>query len=417
MKISKADKAILRELARKQQTYANCDKNLETIEQWYRHHRFEKGRPMIHLELETFKHEVIEPRLQCETEIGRKIESTLYDNFLNFELFGDDRVVPDYFPIMWDTYFHLFDQKIKVVKADKEHSESVGHQFQHVIKNLKEDYHILKESTFGVDREGTLAYKEIVEDAIGDIIPVKMIMSGLYAVPTQKLVHIMGMETLLFSMYDYPELFKEMMDRVANDYITYYNWLESEGLLLPTTSNQPLGQGTWCYTDELPDYEKLKGRSLKTQDVWGFMDSQESVGISPDMFNEFIFPCYEKISKAYGLLSYGCCEAVDPVWEKSISKLKNLRKVSISPWCNQEYMGEQLKGKHIIFHRKPSPNTLGVDKVLNEDKLREHINETLKAAKGCQLEITQRDVYTIHNNENKARRYIEIIREEIEKNW
>ena len=33
------------------------------------------------------------------------------------------------------------------------------------------------------------------------------------------------------------------------------------------------------------------------------------------------------------------------------------------------------------------------------------------------MEITQRDVYTIHNNIPKARRYVALIREEIENNW
>lgn len=41
------------------------------------------------------------------------------------------------------------------------------------------------------------------------------------------------------------------------------------------------------------------------------MDFQETVGISLEMFEEFIFPCYKKISESYGLLSYGCCEPVD----------------------------------------------------------------------------------------------------------
>ena len=39
---------------------------------------------------------------------------------------------------------------------------------------------------------------------------------------TQKLVHFMSMENMMFNMYDYPELFKEMMDRIANDTLAYY---------------------------------------------------------------------------------------------------------------------------------------------------------------------------------------------------
>ena len=147
------------------------------------------------------------------------------------------------------------------------------------------------------------------------------------------------------------------------------------------------------------------------------MDSQETVGISPQMYEEFIFTCYQKISSQYGLLPYGYCEPVHSIWERCISKLENLRKVSISPWCDEAYMGEQLRGSRGIYNRKPSPNYLGVDRILNEDALRKHIRTTLRAAKDCKMEFTQRDVYTVHNDLNKARRYVEIIREENENEW
>ena len=54
---------------------------------------------------------------------------------------------------------------------------------------------------------------------------------------------------------------------------------------------------------------------------------------------------------------------------------------------------------------------------MDEEALRQHIDTTLKAAKGCKLEITQRDVYTINKDISKARRYVSIIREEIAKYW
>ena len=106
---------------------------------------------------------------------------------------------------------------------------------------------------------------------------------------------------------------------------------------------------------------------LTTKDVWGFMDSQETVGLSPNMYEEF--------------------------------------------------MRERLQGGHVIFHRKPSPNYLGVGTELDEDGLRQSLRKTFKAAKGCKLEITQRDVYTINHDISKARRYVDIIKEEIENNW
>ncbi|MDL2293330.1 hypothetical protein LJC60_01715 [Ruminococcaceae bacterium OttesenSCG-928-D13] len=77
-----------------------------------------------------------------------------------------------------------------------------------------------------------------------------------------------------------------------------------------------------------------------------------------EMYAEFVFPYYERIAQVYGRLSYGCCEPVDPVWDM-VSRLPNLRKISISPWCNEEKMGEALRGSSIIYHRKPSPTSLG----------------------------------------------------------
>ena len=85
------------------------------------------------------------------------------------------------------------------------------------------------------------------------------------------------------------------------------------------------------------------------------------------MYEEFIFPYYKRISDLYGIFSYGCCEPVDPIWDNCLSKCENLRKISISPWCKEELMGEKLRGTKVIYHRKPSPNFIGVGKELDEE--------------------------------------------------
>ena len=75
-------------------------------------------------------------------------------------------------------------------------------------------------------------------------------------------------------------------------------------------------------------------------------------------------------------------------------------------------MGERLRGTRVIYHRKPNPNFLGVDVALDEEAVRAHIRQTVQAARGCTLEFTQRDVYTIHNNPDKVKRFVQMIREE-----
>ena len=107
-------------------------------------------------------------------------------------------------------------------------------------------------------------------------------------------------------------------------------------------------------TDELPGPEIAARRQLTSHDVWGFLDSHETTGISPDMYAEFVFPYYKRIAEQYGMLSYGCCEAVAPIWDKCLHAMPNLRKVSISPWCNEELMGEDVYKRQAYSCRRLS---------------------------------------------------------------
>ena len=406
--ISAEEREILRDLARCQLEAAHSEKNFARVALWKRHNSGQGERPIIHLEMDTFEQEMIPDRLRCTSPEARRLEAALYRNFLNLTVLDDDWVVPDYFPVTWQTWFLPFGHRITQTFAS---DHSVGHQFNHVIADLEDDWEKLGPSTYGVDREATQAWFELAQETFGDILPVKMTGRALYSCPTQDVVHLMGMETMCFAMYDYPELFHQMMDRLTDDYLAYFDFMAKEKLLLPTTGFEHLCQGSKCFTQELPD-----GEITSPGQIWGFMDSQETVSISPAMFREFIFPYYKKVAERYGMLSYGCCEPVDPVWD-CIGSLSNLRKVSCSPWCDEAFMAERLRGTKIIFHRKPSPNYLGVGEILDEDAFRSHIRHTLQTAAGCKLEITQRDVYTIHHNEDKARRYVAIIREEIENHW
>jgi len=409
MTISQKDREILRGLAAHQLELANAPSMQAKIKDWQALNNFRMRRPMVYLEMGTFQNEVIPKRMRCEGEDARGIEWSIYENTLQSELFDDDYVVPDYFPMGWHVGFNLFGMDSKREHAHAaDGAATLGHQFVHSIDDLEEDWDKLGHSTWSVNREETLKWKAFVEEIIGDILPVKMVGRGLYSVPTQKIVHIMGMESMFVNMMDYPELFGQMMQRAADETVAYFRFLEAEKLLLPTSHQEHVGQGTYCFTEDLPS--EVPAGGLKTKDVWGFMDSQETVGLNPDLYGELVWPYYKQIASEYGHFSYGCCEPVNTIW-KYLSEMDNLRKVSISPWCDQTFMGEALRGRRTVFHRKPSPNYLGVDVNLDEDAFRKHIMETVTAAKGCTLEITQRDVYTIHNNEAKARRYVEIIRE------
>ena len=399
------DRTILRELAKRQLEISQSIKNQERILLWKAHNAFQPSAPVVHVEIDTFEQEILPSLLRCEGEEARAAERELYRNFLNLELFDDDWVVPDYFPVEQSGWFRPFGYEITRTTAADSAGNRLGHRFHYVLADLHEDFEKLTPSEFGFDGAFYQRKERFAQEMFGDILPVRRTMNGLYAVPTQDVVHLMGMENMCFALADYPEEFREMMDRLAEDYLAYFHMLEKEGCLLPTAGFEKVAQGSLCFTEEL-----LRSGQLATRDVWGFLDSQETVSISPEMFHDFIFPCYRQIASCYGKLSYGCCEPVHPVWE-DLKTLPNLRKVSVSPWGDEEYMGEQLRGAQIAYLRKPSPNFLGVGTILEEEEVRKHFRRTARAASGCSLELIQRDVYTINHDVGKVKRYVQLIRE------
>lgn len=407
--ITQKDRRVLRELAKRQLEIASSQQMKSRVQEWYAHNDCSGEVPLIVIETETFPNEIPLEESRCESDFAKSVEAELLKTLANHEHVPDDKVVPDVFCINVPTWFKPFGLEVK--RHDL--LGSIGHQFLHQIGDLENDFELLGKSTYGsLGMEWVLHRQSTITEIFGDILPVEITGQGLYSVPTQDIVHIMGLENMMVNMMDYPVLFFTMMEKLTDDYIEYFRWLEAGRLLQPTASHGGVGNGTFAYTKELPTRAPVS-----IGQVWGFMDSQETVGISPASYAEQIFPHYRKIADMYGLMSYGCCEPVDAIYDSCLSKLDKLRKLSVSAWCNEEFIGERLKGKKTIFHRKPSPNYLGLGADLDEDGWRKHITRTLKAARGCKLEITQRDVYTVNNDFGKVARFIQIAREAIVEHW
>ena len=407
MSISASDRQRLRALAGQQAQLAASDANQKLYKEWVHHgQNGTLGRPMVRVELWTFEQDILPERMQCEGEEARGIERRLLSNMVNHTLFGDDTLVPDHYAVSGRGWFKPFGLTVK-----RQETDGVGHHFVSYLYDLEKDMHVLGPSEYGWHDNQDEAAR--AHDLFGDVLPVRASGGTLNAVPMQDLVHIMDMEDLYMAMIDTPELFVEMLNRLTDDYAAYFRFLEGKGVLKSSARGQHLAQGSYCFTDQLPD-----GKEQATlQDMWLYMDSQETSGISPDMYAQLVFPSYEKLMLLAGRVSYGCCEAVHALWQPCLSRISNLGKVSISPWCDEPSMGDVLRGTDIIYLRKPTPNLLGVGKDLPEDEVRAHLMATGTAARGCKLEVSQRDVYRINGPADKVRRYVEIIRQALADTW
>jgi len=418
-RLADKDREYLRGLVRRQSEIATLPIMERRRRMWTDMNDGKPGtRPPFAIETWTLDRDFMPASIfKCESEYGRSLENNFLRNIRHHEILNDDHVCPDTIDISWHVWFNEFGIDIPVTYAKDAEGVVTGYHFECPIKDLRDGFDMIKPAEFGVDRESTLTEKQFLEETFGDIMPVVLRSAwpgNNYL--TQRIMRLMSMETFFMAMYDAPDKLHALMAMLRDNAARMARWVEKEGLLALNNGNEWTCGTCFNFTTLLPKSPVIPGK-VKLSDMWTGMDSQETVGVSPDLFHEFCFPYYRDLAAMYGLVYWGCCEPADPIWETSLSKLPNLKAVSISRWANQEYMAEALAGKGIVFSRKPNPNLLGVDVQLNEDAWAREIRETLEvtAGKNIPLEFVVRDVYSAHGNLGKLRRATEIAGREIDR--
>ncbi|MBN1834767.1 MAG: hypothetical protein JW820_02890, partial [Spirochaetales bacterium] len=228
---------------------------------------------------------------------------------------------------------------------------------------------------------------------------------------TWDLAKLVGLERVMLLVYDDPALLHRLMAFLRDANLAKLDFLERENLLSLNNDHTYVGSGGLGYTRELPAGD-VTTAPVSTRHMWGFTESQETVGISPEMFEEFVFQYQEPIQRRFGLNCYGCCEPLDPRW-RVVAKTPNLRRVSVSPWADQDKMAAALEDRY-VYSRKPPPSPLALPR-LDEELVRADLRETLEVSKGCVVELIMKDNHTLGGNPDNLVRWVRIAREEIDR--
>ncbi|MCG3179582.1 MAG: hypothetical protein BIFFINMI_01920 [Phycisphaerae bacterium] len=414
--ITADERARLRELARRQADYAALPVMEQRRRMWYDLNDARPGaRPPVIVETWTFDRDFLPESLsRCRSRAGRAIERTLLRNIRNHELIDDDKVMPATFEVGWAVTVDEFGVKIERETVKDSQGYDTGYKFLHPIKDLRRDLAMLKPAVCTVDREATAARRAFMEELFDGILPVRQVsgVPGACRFLTQRVVELMGMESYFMAMYDCPDEMHALMAYLRDNALRIMNWAQAEGLLCLNNENEASFGSSYNFTTQLPS-PGYDGRA-RWADIFGSANSQETVGVSTAMFHEFCYPYYRNVCEPLGLLYYGCCEPAHPFWD-DIRRLPHLKKVSISRWCDQRFMGEALRGSEVVFSRKPDPKFFAVDVALDEEAWSAHVRETLEATRDVFVEFIVRDVYTVHGDLSKPRRAVELARREIDR--
>jgi hypothetical protein len=411
--VTPSDVEVLRKLAARQLQIAQSPENVDRRRLWIKHNDLNGERPMVLVEAWVAFDAVFDNKtLECAQEWARGLERQFRWHIWRYEAVRDDFVVEPHMNCGWKVKGTNFGVEVPKTRGETGSGLMGSYVWDPPIKNISRDFGKLKHRTYSVDREGTLAWKSHLERIFGGILDVR-IRSGFWwsLGMTNQAIELIGLENLMLFMYDDPQGLHQLMTFLRDDYLDYATWLEAEGLLTPNNENDYIGSGTLGYTADLPGRGYVAGGPARMKDQWVLLESQETVGVGPEQFEQFVFPYQLSLGEKFGLVYYGCCEPVHTRWHV-LKKLPNLRSVSVSPWCDQEFMAAEL-GRKYVFSRKPSPAMISTQK-FDEDLISRDLRNTLDIARSCELEIIMKDVHTLANEPMRVARWVALARKAID---
>lgn len=405
--------AHLRELAKRKLEIAHDPANLERKQAWYNYDSGENDRVMVIAEflgiVDANKPIPLE-NYKCKHPLASYYEQLMMEEIYNFESLKDDHVIEPVIRSKWEHSISDFGVEVVIHSAGDEVTKGAVN-WDHPIKDLQRDFDLLKHRTYTLDREVSFARQQYLQSIFDGIMDVKISQPFWWSLGmTGDAIKLIGLENLMLFMYDDPEGLHRLMAFLRDDNIAYMKWLEQEGLLSLNNRNNYTGSGSIGYTRDLPQKDFKPGDKVRLKDMWGLLESQETVLIGPDHFAEFVYPYQETIAREFGKVYYGCCEPVHNRWEV-LKNMSHLSRVSVSPWCDEAFMSEAL-GRNIGYSRKPNPTLISTSS-WNEDSIRKDLRKTLDTAKNNRVEIIMKDVHTVNNQPERVARWVEIAREEI----
>ena len=233
-------------------------------EMWTRHNRLEKVAKVpvsIHLHggYPVVWQELIPPgELLCKEPLARAVELQLRQKMYRHRFIPDDNVL---LPTVWLNPVKPTTSgtgSFQEVRATGGHEISSGQGAEHSelvemaqlwglpfkvqqtsasggaykvepVVTTEDDMAQLRHAEYLVDEKATQELVERATELTGGVLPVKIASDEVRASPSETVVSLMGMEAILYGVYDHPELLHKMMDFITDGTIAYHRSRQTAG--------------------------------------------------------------------------------------------------------------------------------------------------------------------------------------------
>ena len=413
IRLNPRDTGVLRRLASEFAQIASLPIHKEKAGLWQKLNDLASARPMVWIN-EICWHEMnVDDELTLVTEHPwaqdqeRELRRTLYQ----WRHLPGDMIVSDFLacPLaVHSTDFGIIED-VDIVRTDAA-SDVVSRHFNVQIRDF-DDLEKIKVPVLTHNEAATEFRYQAMCEVYDGIMPVRKVgQTHIWFAPWDYLIRWWGIQEAMIDLIERPDMVHAAVDRVVNAWMVELDQFEQMNLLSLDADNTRIGSGGYGYTDQLPGDEFDAGRVLP-QNMWGCSNAQIFSEVSPAMHWEFGVEHDMRWLERWGLAYYGCCEPLDQKLD-ILRRIPNLRKISVSPWCNTRRLVEGIDADYVAS-RKPSPAILAED-TWHPDRARQELIDFLEPARGCHVELIMKDVSTVRYQPQRLWQWAEIAAEVVE---
>jgi hypothetical protein len=297
-----------------------------------------------------------------------------------------------------DYGIHIVDEVLKT----SEDNDIMSHKYEDQLESA-EQLESLKPDAITADTELDKKHVAICNEIFDGIIPVRLAGVQIHSGVWDRIAQMRSVTKILWDIIDKPEFIEAIVKKFVDLTMATVDQCEKLGLL---DAHLQYVHCTGAYTKDLPSKE-YDGVKASAKDCWSFGMAQMFTTVSPAMHEEFEIDLVKPLYERFGLLYYGCCEPLEKKID-IIRKIKNVRKISVSPWANAVTCAENIHGDYVLS-LKPNPAFFVAG--FAEENVVKTVRNAIAAAKAhnTPIEIIQKDVSTVEYHLDNLDRWEQIV--------
>ena len=411
IRLSDGDKDILRRLGGELAEVAALPIHSRKAELWRDLNDLQSRRPMVWINEIPWHEMNVDDELTLRTEHpwAREQERDLRRTLYQWRHFPGDMIVSDYLacPLaIHSTDFGII-ENVDVVKTD-EASDVVSRRFSIQIHDI-DDLEKIQMPVITHNESATEIRYQAMCDVYDGIMPVrKQGQTHIWFTPWDYLIRWWGVQEAMMDLIERPALVHAAVDRMVDAWMIELDQFERMNLLALDCDNTRIGSGGYGYTRDLPGAD-CDPNQVKPANMWGCSNAQIFSDVSPEMQWEFAVEHDLRWLKRWALTYYGCCEPLDRKVD-ILHRIPNLRKVSVSPWCDSRRVIAGI-GTDYVMSRKPNPAILAEDS-WHPDRARQELRSFMEETRGnCHVELIMKDISTVRYQPQRLWEWSEIAME------